>query len=163
MDLVPQVRQKRFGILTDEGVASNQPLMFKGREPCGLSLHEAGRGEGGVPVLNQCLQQGMTRVSGLEEDGSRFFLSSRPTSDLDNQLRGFFSRTKIGAVKAGIHIQNAHQGDARKVMALGNHLSSDQKIDASSVHGIKNAVKGAFVSGAVPVDSSNALIAKKGF
>jgi hypothetical protein len=82
----------------------------------------------------------VARVSGLEQHSSWFFLSTGPTRDLDDQLSGFFPRPKVGTEKSGIDIQNPNQCHARKMVALGTHLGSDQKIDSARVNGVKNPV-----------------------
>ena len=55
--------------------------------------------------------------------------TTRASRHLRKQLKGALTRAEIGQMKAGIGIDYAHQRNARKVQALGDHLGADEYVD----------------------------------
>ena len=60
-------------------------------------------------------------------------------------------RTKIAGEQTAIRINSRHQGDAPKVVPLGDHLCADQDIDRAAVHIGQMLLQAVFAFGAVGI------------
>ena len=63
--------------------------------------------------------------------------SSGSTCHLSQELKGPFSRPKIGQVQAQIGVNNSDEGHAGKMQALGDHLSADKNVDRAFFESLK--------------------------
>ena len=63
--------------------------------------------------------------------------SSRPTCDLSQELKGAFSRPKVGEMQAQIGVNNSDQGHAGKMKAFGDHLSANKNVDRAFFESLK--------------------------
>ena len=68
----------------------------------------------------------MLGILGLDQHLAGLRAAPGAARDLDDGLRHAFGRAEIRAEQALVGVQHHHQGDARKVVALGDHLRADQ-------------------------------------
>ena len=82
--------------------------------------------ESRISRLDQRAQVGVLGVERLNPDLPRAVAPTRAPGNLDDELSGAFRRAEIRRKETAIRIENRHQRDVRKVMALGEHLRSDE-------------------------------------
>jgi hypothetical protein len=73
----------------------------------------------------------VVRVVGLDEHAPGLLATAGPAGDLHQQLRHAFRGTEVGAEQSAVRVQNPHQGDIGKMMALGEHLRTHEDVDAA--------------------------------
>ncbi len=78
------------------------------------------------------LKRVMFSVIALNDYAASFFTAAGTTRDLGQELKSPFGSAKIGHAQTGIDRDNADQRDIMKVVALGDHLSTDHEIDISA-------------------------------
>lgn len=81
-----------------------------------------------VAILGQILQQGVLRMVALQHHQPGLAGAPGTTRHLGVELGQLLGGAKIGAEQGAIHIQQAHQGHIREVVALGQHLGADQDL-----------------------------------
>jgi NADPH:quinone reductase-like Zn-dependent oxidoreductase len=89
----------------------------------------------------------------------RVILTPAPTGapgHLDHKLGKPLGRPKVGCEQAAVGVDNAHQGDLRKIMAFGEHLRAQKNIHFPGKHGGACRLKLAFSPHAVAVYPQNA-------
>ena len=64
----------------------------------------------------------------------------RPADYLRQNLKSAFGASEIRKIEAGLGVDHPHQGDAGKIVPLGNHLGADQNIGGSVGHPREDAV-----------------------
>ena len=79
-----------------------------------------------VAVFDERLEQRIVRVVRLNPDFAGTFGAARAAGHLNDQLCGVFRRAKIRTRKTGVGVDHADQRDARKVVALRQHLRADE-------------------------------------
>src|ERR1700730_2367856 len=84
------------------------------------------------PVRPRELDRGTKRRRCLHKNFAGDLSSSGAASDLSKQLESAFTGSKVGQMQADICIDDAHQGDIRKIEALGDHLCTDENVDLST-------------------------------
>jgi hypothetical protein len=65
----------------------------------------------------------------LDNGLSRVVSSTGPTYNLREQLKCALARPEIGKAKSDISRHDANKRHGRKVVALGNHLRTDEDVD----------------------------------
>ena len=68
----------------------------------------------------------MFGVIGLEQNLAGFVGAPGTPGYLDNQMGHAFTGAKVGTKQALIGIEDTDQGNAREVVALGQHLCTDE-------------------------------------
>ena len=74
-------------------------------------------------------QRVMRGVEGLNDDAPRRPSSSAPPRHLRQHLKRFFRGAEVRHIQRCIGGDNAHQGDGRKIVPLGDHLRPHQDVD----------------------------------
>ena len=111
------------------------------RRPARLpALLEGRGGESVVAVGDQAREQRMLRVSGLDQNFAGAGGPSCAPGDLGDGLGQPLSGAKIAGEQALIGVQDHHQADFRKMMALREHLRADQDAGRAAVHAIQHAL-----------------------
>jgi len=81
-------------------------------------------------VLRRCgADRIVIRIQRLNQRFARRLAAAGPPDHLGEQLKGPFRRAKIGQPEADVGRDDADERDRRKIMALGDHLRSDQDVD----------------------------------
>src|SRR5258708_39816186 len=88
-------------------------------------------------VVPRKLDRGPKRRRRLHKNFAGDLSSSGPASDLRKQLESTFTGSKVGQMQADICVNDTHQGDIRKIEALGDHLRTDQNVDLSTPQSTK--------------------------
>ena len=76
----------------------------------------------------------MIRVLGLQQNFAWLVGTPGAAGDLEYGLRESFAGAQIRAKQALVGVHNSDQRDIREVMALGQHLRSDQDPCRAAVH-----------------------------
>src|SRR5690606_11078874 len=79
-------------------------------------------------ALDKCLNYRRFRHAGLHINMARLLGSAGPASDLGNLLETPLCCPQIPAFQANIGIDNTHQSQVGKVIALGNQLRANYDI-----------------------------------
>src|SRR6266481_4267766 len=95
-------------------------------------------------VVPRKLDRGTKRRRCLHKNFAGDLSSSGAASDLGEQLESAFAGSKVGQMQADICIDDTHQGDIRKIEALGDHLRTDQNVDLSTPKSAKGLSIGIF-------------------
>jgi hypothetical protein len=90
-------------------------------------------------VTGSALNGGLFGVVGLDEHATGTNGAPGSACDLGQKLKRAFSGAKIGQTHAGVRKNNTDEGDAGKIVPLGQHLGADQDVGLSSVHGRQHA------------------------
>ena len=80
----------------------------------------------------QRLHHGIFRVAGLQKHQARLLGTAGAARYLVQQLKRSLAGAQVTVAAAKIGIHHAHQGQLRKVMALGHDLGADQHIDLAA-------------------------------
>ena len=75
----------------------------------------------------------VVRVVSLHHHAPRQLPATGPPGDLCHQLKDPLGGAKVGHRKRVVTAHHAHQRDAMNIVALGNHLRANQKVDLSRV------------------------------
>ena len=70
----------------------------------------------------------MLRGVGLQERPARPVAPSRPAAGLGQELVGALGGPQIPTAQAEVGVHHPHQGQARKIVALGRGLGGDQDV-----------------------------------
>ena len=141
------------------GIRAHQRLGTERRQAGLLALYELLRGKGRVVVA---FQRRIQRVRGLK--GLNPHLATRAQSGvtpgapggLHQQAEQALGCAKVAGEQRPIRIDGRHQGNAAKVVALGNHLRAHQHIHIAGVHGRQLALQFTFEAGGIGVDAGHA-------
>src|ERR1700704_3065916 len=95
-------------------------------------------------VVPRKLDRGTKRRRRLHKNFAGDLSSSGPASDLRKQLESTFTGSKVGQMQTDICVNDAHQGNIRKIEALGDHLRTDQNVDLSTPKSAKGLSIGIF-------------------
>ncbi len=113
-----------------------------------------------IAILGQILQQGVLRVMALQYHQTRLAGATGTTRYLGIELGQLFGGPKIGAEQGAIHIQQSYQCHVRKVMALGQHLGTDQDLVLARLDVAEMGLQLPFAAGVVPIDAHHRVLRK---
>ena len=105
----------------------------------------------------------MLRIFGLDQHFAGSVSSARATCNLHDCLREPFAGAEIRAEKSLIRIQHHHQRHVRKMMALGQHLRTDQDADLVATDLLERVLELAFAPHAVAIDACQRHARKEPF
>jgi hypothetical protein len=90
-----------------------------------LALMQLLSGKGRIVLRPQRGKQGVRGPARLDQDLPGMLGPTRPARDLKQGGKQALGCPKIMRMQATIRTQHHDQGQARKIMSLGHHLSSD--------------------------------------
>ncbi len=105
----------------------------------------------------------MVRVERLEDHLARLVPPTRPTRYLGQQLKGPLAGTKIREIEGQVGTDHPHQGNARKIVSLGNHLGADENVDPAVLQVFQKVHNRPFTGHGVPVHAGHPGIRKQLF
>ena len=79
-----------------------------------------------------------------------------PAGGLHQQAKQALGCPEVAGKKRPVGVDRGHQGDAAKVVPLGNHLCAHQHVDVAGMHLCELRFQAAFESGAVGINAGNA-------
>ena len=123
--------EKSEPLLSILAVATNHAQCAMGRQARLRPMAEQD-GQRGMIGRIELPHQRVLGVSRLDQNLALCFVSSRPTSDLCQQLQQSLFTAEIGAEKQRIGIDNGDQRDVGKMMPLAQHLRADHQHRLSS-------------------------------
>src|SRR5437762_2573444 len=97
--------------------------------------------EAGEIVLRSVLHRVVLGEVSLQHDFARDFSTSGPSSDLGEQLKRPLGRAEVWHTESHICAHYAHERYPMNIVALGDHLSTDQQIKLAGVQRIQRAFK----------------------
>ncbi len=104
---------------------------------------------------------GVVGMIALDQDLTRPFPPSRSARHLHQELQGPFGCPKVREIQGDVCEDDAHQGDLRNVVSLGDHLGSDQDVQFLSPESAEDLLVRPFPACRVSVHSSDAGLGKK--
>jgi hypothetical protein len=139
-----------------------QGLMGEGGQTGLPAFPQRGGGKGRVALPAQGLEQGVIRMMGLEHHPPGPLRPAGAAGDLDHQLGHALRGPEVGAIEAVVRIQDADQGDAGKVVTLGQHLGAHQEGIVPGEGRRQQPVQLALATGAVAIHPGDANVREQG-
>jgi hypothetical protein len=106
-----------------------------------------------ISAIHQMLNHWMLRGVGLHQHLPWSLPSAGTTCQLKKQLKGLFSRTKVGTMQQSIGSQNGRQGDTWQIHPFREHLRSNQYIGLTSRKTIQQAAMSIAPTGGIAIES----------
>ncbi len=97
----------------------------------------------------------MAGLAGLDQHASTALTATRPPRNLDNQLGEVFGAPEVAAEQAAVGIEDADQGDAGKIVPLGQHLGADEDAGLAPADRFEEFVQPPATPRAVTVDADD--------
>src|SRR5208282_4086348 len=85
--------------------------------------------EGSIVLARRALNRVVLGVIGFDEDFAGEFAAACAAGNLREELKRAFGGAKIGTAEREVGGNNSDQGDALKVVALGDHLRAHQDVN----------------------------------
>ena len=119
------------------------------------------RGEAGVVVLAGELVDVVVGLVGLDEDASGFVAAAGAAGDLGEELEDALRSAEVWEAEGEVGADDADEGDAVDVVALGDHLRADEEIDFAGVQALEDAFHVAAGADGVAVHAADAGVGKE--
>ncbi len=142
-------------------IGTQHRLVAERRKTRRAPLLQRHAGEGVEVVPRQVLVQRMRRVFGLDQHFARQRAAPGAPANLHELLEQALRRAKIRCVQRGIGADHPHQGELRKVVALGHHLRADQDVGTAVGDGRQQAFPLRAGARRVAVDAQHARLRKQ--
>ena len=130
--------------------------MRERRQRRGAALRQQRFGKTLVIVGGERARQRMRRKIRLHDHLAGQFGAPRAARHLEQQRGEPLRRPEIAAVERIVGTQDADQREARKIVALGEHLGADEYVDVARVHAIADGGERALAPRAVAIDARDA-------
>ncbi|VVN09466.1 hypothetical protein PS623_03714 [Pseudomonas fluorescens] len=125
--------------------------MGEGRQAGAAAFAQGLFGKGEVAFFSQLHQQRVLGQVGLHDDLARLFGAPGAAGDLHDQLGHALAGAEVAREQPAIGIEDRHQGNSRKMVALGEHLRADEDARLAALDGGEQVVHGVFARCAVAV------------
>ena len=136
--------------------------MREGRESREPPLVEGCRGEVVEVVPRHGRIERVIGKVGLDQHLARAGSAPGAARDLDQLREQALGGTEIGAEESAVGVEHAHQREGRIVVALREHLRSEQHVHLAGLHARENRLQRAALRGRVPVHARDARLGKRG-
>ena len=97
---------------------------------------------------------------GLDQDVATQLPSPCSAGDLTQKLKRPLARPEVRQMNADICVHDSHQGDAREVESLGDHLCPEQDVDVAPLHTVEDALVSPLSGGRVHVHARDTRVGK---
>ncbi len=148
------------GLVQGRRLGAQHGLEGVGRKAGTAALGQLHLGEAHVVVVLQGPVQGMVRVAGLDQHLPRQPGAAAAAAHLHELGEQALRRPEVGGEQGGVGVEHTHQGEAGKVVALGQHLGAHQDVGLAPVDPLQQGLPLALAAGAVPVGAQQARAGK---